>query len=144
LEVPTLLDGRLFLVRGFGVHRPGLPDAGPDDLLAGVGTPRRLIRRDLNRLARIGRFVQRLNDPDVLHALLARRLRRRVVEDAVREIEQLRRELIALADLLPFGLAVDRQGIPQTLCVFVGGIDVEPALGADNLERNETDVTPQA
>src|SRR4029450_1542979 len=60
---------------------------------------RRRIGRDLNDLAGFRRLVQRLDNTDVLEAFSSGGLRLALLPDAIREVQQLRRELVALADL---------------------------------------------
>jgi len=74
----------------------GFSDTGTRDPLSTGRAPVLLERPDLDGFADPRRLVERLNDPDILQTLLTRRLWRAILENAVRKVHELRRELITL------------------------------------------------
>src|SRR6185503_7210116 len=89
-------------------HR-GLLDRRPADLLLEAGTLAPLVGRELDRRAALDGPVQGPDHANVGEAFLARGLGIAVGEDAVGEVEQLGRELVALREApLAHQAAVER------------------------------------
>src|SRR5438105_4160188 len=107
-----------------------LVDRRPPDLLLEAGPLAPLVRSELDRLAALRRAVQRADDAYVGEAFLGTGLGGMVLEHAVGEIQQLRRELVALREAPLLALAVDRQAVLQRHRVFVCRLEREVALGA--------------
>src|SRR5262249_15958710 len=80
--------------------------------------PARLFRwtiwGNLNRFTRFCRFVERLNDADVLKTFRARWLGVDAFANAIGEVQELGRELIATANAISRRLAVDRELVGET------------------------------
>src|SRR5688572_10064593 len=108
-----MLVSSLSFAGALDFHQARFADAGPRDALAPCRALRLVERRDLHGLPGLCRAVQRFDDTDILQALLTGRLRRAVLEDAIGEVQQLRRELVALADPLALRLAVHRQRVAK-------------------------------
>src|SRR5579883_682502 len=108
-------------------------DAGPPDLLAN--------RRTASALGQLGRYpspgldasVQRLDDTDIGDAFLAGGLRLRVTENAIREVDELRRELVALFVMLLALALAQAQHVLDALGVLVRRVQRNAALAAHDL-----------
>src|SRR5215469_4013167 len=108
-------------------------DAGPADLLAK--------RRTASALRQLGRYpatgldasVQRLDDTDVGNAFFAGGLRLGVADNAIREVEELRRELVALL-IVRLALALAQaQHVLDALGIFISRVESDAALAAYDL-----------
>src|SRR5262249_3289582 len=84
-------------------------NAGPDDALAERRLLRGAVFRDRHGFPCPRRLVERLNDPNVLQPVCAGRLWLSILQNAIGEVQQLGRKLIALADANARRLAVDGQ-----------------------------------
>src|SRR5262245_46547140 len=126
---------RSAFVRALDVDQRGLADARPANALPSGWLFRRTISRKAHGPALLRGRVQRFDDAYVLQPFLAGRLRLAVAENAVGEVQQLRRELIALADALSRRLPSDRQVVPEPFGVEVPGIDGHLALRSDDVIR---------
>src|SRR5689334_21908266 len=105
----------------------------PTDLLAQGGTLFASGSVELDPLAAGNRFVDGLGDGDVDETFLAGGLGRALLAHALREVHQLRRELVALGELLFLLLLADGELVAQALGVFIRRVDDDAALGADDL-----------
>src|SRR4029078_6881544 len=74
-------------------------------------------RRQLHSQTRARRFVQRVDDADVLRAFPARRNGLTIVPNALHEIADLAGELIVHPAGMPARLVADRQGVRQRRAV---------------------------
>src|ERR1700716_4360059 len=82
--------------RALHLNQGGLPHTGTRHPLSRGWPPALVERPDSDGPAGSRRPIQRLNDPDVLESFLARWLGLCIVEDAIGEVQQFRRKLIAL------------------------------------------------
>src|SRR5688500_19122465 len=96
-----------------------LLEAGPRALGEGL---------ERHRPAGLGRAIERADHAHVGEALVAARLGRAVLQDAVGEVEEFRRELVALREAPLAHLAIDGQAVLERLRVVVGGLEREIAL----------------
>src|SRR5688572_16518806 len=80
------------------------------------------------------RLQHPFDDAHVCEALFAGRLGLAVLQDAVREVQQFRRELIALAEFLLALTVACPQRVRETDRVFVGGFQRNAALGPRDRE----------
>ena len=87
-----------------------------------------------NHASGASRLQRGADDADVGETLPPRRLGLAIREDAVREIEELRRELVPLREPALTRPAVDRQMVDQRLGVFERRIDTQASAGPEDLE----------
>ena len=109
--------------------------ARSSDALARGGPDMLLEERDLDRPSPSRRLVQGFDDAHVLQAFVPGRFGLGVVQDAVGEVQQLRRELVASPDALRSCLPVDRQLVLQPLGILVRRISVQVSLCANDTIR---------
>src|ERR1044071_5202674 len=81
----------------------------------------------------LARAMNRFDDGDVDEAFLPRWLRGSPRLHRLREMDELRRELVALRESLALTLVADAHLVRQTFGIFVRGIDGDAALGAHHL-----------
>src|SRR5678816_4192597 len=95
--------------RALNLHQLGLVDAGSGDALlpSRAGAPREWW--NLHHFPCLRRLIESLDDAHVLQSFFAGWFGLAILHDAVGEVHELRRELIALADAPPRGLAIDGQ-----------------------------------
>ena len=115
----TLGAARSVFARALHFDEGWLGDSRPLDTLPAGGPFRLFKRRNVYGFACVGRLVKCLHDANVLLTFFAGWLRLAILPNAIREIEKLRRELVALADPLSLRLAVDRELVRQRFGVFV-------------------------
>jgi hypothetical protein len=84
-----------------------LADSWSPNRLSGAGSLMISELGDSHGTAGLRGSIQGFNNPDILHSLFARRFRFTVIQDAVREIQKLRSELIAFTDCFMFFLPVN-------------------------------------
>ena len=105
-----------------------------------------LVGAELDRTAQLERPVERADDAHVGEALFGGGLGIAVVEQAIGEVEQLRRELVALGEAPLAGqLAVERQPVLERPGVVVGRIDALSASSpfVPTRRYSETSVAPK-
>src|SRR5262245_59511702 len=114
-------------------HRRLARHGRPADLLAQGGTylPSRR-GAECDPLPGGQRLVDGFDDADVDQAFLARRFRCLARAYAAGEVDQLRRELVALGEFLPLLLPVQRALVAQALGIFIGRIHHHAAARAHN------------
>ena len=115
-----------------------------EDLRFSMGWPTNLLARiwpflflnqlrDCDRPSRANRMVNCLDNMDIGEALQAGRFRLFVLQDAIREVGQFRRELVPLRKASGFPLSVDRHFQSSAFCVLVGRIRLKNALAPNEL-----------
>ena len=93
-----------------------------------VGLLRFLERWNGVRASGLRRAIERLDDPNVLHALLARWLGLTVAQNTVGEVHEFRRELVSLPTRLCRRSAINRESVLEPFRILVRGVGVEVAL----------------
>src|SRR6187399_1779055 len=112
----------------------GLARHGPSSHFLAKRGPSALLRRFHDGpTTRPDGAMDGIDDCDVDQSFDARRFRPLVGADTLREIHELRRELIALRELLALFLLTDREFVTQARRIFECGIDDHAAFRADDL-----------
>src|SRR3954471_1893220 len=125
-------EPRLLLGWRFGVHQFWLPHRRTSDLLIERSAIVLVKWLKPNRLPAVRRPVDRTDHPHVRQTLVPRRFRCGAGENAVREMDQFRRELIALGKTPLPGPSVNGQPLLQLVGVFVRGIHQQLSLAANH------------
>src|SRR4051812_20344723 len=113
------------------MHDRRLVDGRAADLLLEAWALAPLEGRQFDRAAGFRGAVERADDAHVGKPFLGTRLGVVASQHAIREVQQLRRELVALRETPLARLAVQREAVLERSGVFVGRLQHEVAFRAD-------------
>src|SRR5690348_5784560 len=117
----------------YSAHQGRGLDARPPDLLPKSRSAPALRQLRRHPSARLHAAVQGFDDTDIRDAFFSGRLRLTVAEDAIGEVDELRRELIALLVALLALALPQAQHVLDPLRIFICRVEGDAALAAHDL-----------